>query len=278
MEKDVKTILSECGFGFKKQLGQNFITDKNLLAAIVAASGVGENDVVVEIGCGAGTLTRALSERVKRVISFEVDKSLQPVLERTLAGCKNTEVVFRDFLKVDLKEFESVTGGYFVVANLPYYVTTPLIMKIIEQSGKCLGLSVMVQKEVAERLCASAGTPEYGAITAMVALRAECEIVKRVPRTLFYPRPNVDSAVVKFTFRDSLKVSDKAMYKKVVHAAFLSRRKTLENNLVTAFGFTREVAQGALSACGIDLKARGETLSPERFTALADYITENRPE
>lgn len=277
MEKDVKTILSECGFGFKKQLGQNFITDKNLLAAIVAASGVGENDVVVEIGCGAGTLTRALSERVKRVISFEVDKSLQPVLERTLAGCKNTEVVFRDFLKVDLKEFESVTGGYFVVANLPYYVTTPLIMKIIEQSGKCLGLSVMVQKEVAERLCASAGTPEYGAITAMVALRAECEIVKRVPRTLFYPRPNVDSAVVKFTFRDSLKVSDKAMYKKVVHAAFLSRRKTLENNLVTAFGFTREVAQGALSACGIDLKARGETLSPERFAALADYITENRP-
>lgn len=278
MEKDVKTILSECGFGFKKQLGQNFITDKNLLAAIVAASGVGENDVVVEIGCGAGTLTRALSERVKRVISFEVDKSLQPVLERTLAGCKNTEVVFRDFLKVDLKEFESVTGGYFVVANLPYYVTTPLIMKIIEQSEKCLGLSVMVQKEVAERLCASAGTPEYGAITAMVALRAECEIVKRVPRTLFYPRPNVDSAVVKFTFRDSLKVSDKAMYKKVVHAAFLSRRKTLENNLVTAFGFTREVAQGALSACGIDLKARGETLSPERFAALADYITENRPE
>lgn len=277
MEKDVKTILSECGFGFKKQLGQNFITDKNLLAAIVAASGVGENDVVVEIGCGAGTLTRALSERVKRVISFEVDKSLQPVLERTLAGCKNTEVVFRDFLKVDLKEFESVTGGYFVVANLPYYVTTPLIMKIIEQSGKCLGLSVMVQKEVAERLCASAGTPEYGAITAMVALRAECEIVKRVPRTLFYPRPNVDSAVVKFTFRDSLKVSDKAMYKKVVHAAFLSRRKTLENNLVTAFGFTREVAQEALSACGIDLKARGETLSPERFAALADYITENRP-
>lgn len=277
MEKDVKTILSECGFGFKKQLGQNFITDKNLLAAIVAASGVGENDVVVEIGCGAGTLTRALSERVKRVISFEVDKSLQPVLERTLAGCKNTEVVFRDFLKVDLKEFESVTGGYFVVANLPYYVTTPLIMKIIEQSEKCLGLSVMVQKEVAERLCASAGTPEYGAITAMVALRAECEIVKRVPRVLFYPRPNVDSAVVKFTFRDSLKVSDKAMYKKVVHAAFLSRRKTLENNLVTAFGFTREVAQGALSACGIDLKARGETLSPERFAALADYITENRP-
>ena len=276
MEKDVKTILSECGFGFKKQLGQNFITDKNLLSSIVLASGVGEGDTVVEIGCGAGTLTRALSEKVKKVIAFEVDKTLQPVLERTLAGCANAEVVFRDFLKVDLKEFEKETGEYFVVANLPYYVTTPLIMKIIEEAEKCKGLSVMVQQEVAERLCAIAGTGEYGAITAMVALRAECAIVKRVPRTLFYPRPNVDSAVVKFTFCDKIKVKDKATYKKVVHAAFLSRRKTLENNLVNAFGFSRDTAQKVLTECGIDLKARGETLSPERFAYLADYIYEHK--
>ena len=276
MEKDIKTILAECGFSFKKQLGQNFITDKNLLSSIVSSSGVGENDTVVEIGCGAGTLTRALSERVKRGIAFEVDKSLQPVLAQTLAGCSNAEVVFRDFLKVNLKEFEKETGEYFVVANLPYYVTTPLIMKLIEEAEKCKGLSVMVQEEVAERLCAKAGTAEYGAITAMIALRAECEITKRVPRTLFYPRPNVDSAVVKFTFSDRLEVSDKAVYKKVVHAAFLSRRKTLENNLVNAFKLTREEAREILTACGIDLKARGETLSPERFAALADYITKNQ--
>lgn len=272
MEKDIKTILSECGFGFKKQLGQNFITDKNLLSSIVAASGVGENDTVVEIGCGAGTLTRALAEKVKKVTAFEVDKSLQPVLARTLAGLENVEVIFRDFLKVDMPEFEKQTDEYFVVANLPYYVTTPLIMKLIESAEKCKGLSVMVQEEVAERLCAQAGTPEYGAITAMIALRAECKIVKRVPRTLFYPRPNVDSAVVKFTFGEGLAVSDKAAYKKVVHAAFSSRRKTLENNLVNTFKLTRVQAQEILTDCGIDLKARGETLTPEQFLKLSEYL------
>ena len=222
---EIKTILAECGFGFKKQLGQNFITDKNLLASIVTAAGVGENDEVVEIGCGAGTLTRALAERVKKVTAFEVDKTLQPVLERTLAGLDNTEVVFRDFLKVDLKEFEEKSGEYFVVANLPYYVTTPLIMKLIEDAEKCKGLSVMVQEEVAERLCAKAGTPEYGAITAMVALRAECAIVKRVPRTLFYPRPNVDSAVVKFTFGSGVDVKDKSRIQKSGARGFLFAQK-----------------------------------------------------
>lgn len=270
MEKDIKTTLAECGFGFKKQLGQNFITDKNLLSSIVEASGVGEDDSVVEIGCGAGTLTRALAEKVKKVTAFEVDKSLRPVLERTLSGLKNVDVVFRDFLKVDLSEFEKGFDGYFVVANLPYYVTTPLIMKLVEEAEKCRGLSVMVQEEVAERLCAKAGTAEYGAITAMVALRAECRIVKRVGRNMFYPRPNVDSAVVKFTFGKGLDVKDRAVYKKTVHAAFLSRRKTLENNLVNAFSLTRDRAREILSECGIDLKARGETLTPEKFALLSD--------
>lgn len=270
METDIRTILAECGFGFKKQLGQNFITDKNLLASIVTASGVGENDTVVEVGCGAGTLTRALAERVKRVIAFEVDKSLQPVLARTLSGLDNVEVIFRDFLKCNLAEFEKDAGEYFVVANLPYYVTTPLIMKFIDEGEKCKGLSVMVQEEVADRLCAKAGTPEYGAITAMVALRAECAKVKRVPRTLFYPRPNVDSAVVKFTFGMGIEVSDRQAYKKVVHAAFSSRRKTLENNLVNSYNISRERAREVLSACNIPPKARGETLTPEQFALLSE--------
>ena len=272
MEKDIKTVLAECGFGFKKQLGQNFITDKNLLSSIVSASGVGEDDTVVEIGCGAGTLTRAIAERAKRVIAFEVDKTLQPVLEQTLSGLENVEVVFRDFLKVNMSEFEAQTGEYFVVANLPYYVTTPLIMKLIEDAEKCKGLSVMVQEEVAERLCAKAGTADYGAITAMIALKAECKIVKRVPRTMFFPRPNVDSAVVKFTFGKGLEVRDKAKYKKTVHAAFSSRRKTLENNLVNSFGLTRARAQEILTECGIDLKARGETLTPEQFALLSEKL------
>lgn len=272
MEKDIKTILAECGFGFKKQLGQNFITDKNLLSSIVAASGAGENDEVVEIGCGAGTLTRALAERVKKVTAFEVDKSLRPVLERTLCGLDNVEVIFRDFLKVDMREFEKTTDGYFVVANLPYYVTTPLIMKFIEEGEKCRGLSVMVQEEVANRLCASAGTGEYGAITAMVALKAKCNIVKRVPRTVFFPRPNVDSAVVRFTFGCGIEVKDAEKYKKTVRAAFSSRRKTLENNLVNTFNLTRARAEEILTECGIDLKARGETLTPAQLARLSEKL------
>lgn len=274
MEKDLKTVLAQCGFGFKKQLGQNFITDKNLLRSIVALSGADENDDVVEIGCGAGTLTGALAEKVKSVTAFEVDKSLAPVLDITLSEFSNVKIIFRDFLKVDLAEFEKQFEGYRVVANLPYYVTTPLIMKLIEQSQKCKGLSVMVQEEVAERLCAKAGTPEYGAITAAVAFRADCEVVKRVPRTMFFPRPNVDSAVVKFTFREPLPVKSRDMYKKTVHAAFSSRRKTLENNLVNCFSLTRDKARAALEKCGIDLKARGETLPPEKFAALSDILAD----
>lgn len=272
MEKDIKSILSECGFSFKKQLGQNFITDKNLLFSIVSLSGVGEGDTVIEIGCGAGTLTRALSEKAKKVLAFEVDKSLQPVLERTLAGIDNCEVIFKDFLKLDLKELEKEVGEYFVVANLPYYITTPLVMKLIEQAENCKGLSVMVQEEVAERFCAAAGTGEYGAITAMIATKAECKIVKKVPRTLFYPRPNVDSAVVKFTFGKGVEVKDIKKYRKTVQAAFSSRRKTLENNLVNAFNLTRSEAQKILVECNIDLKARGETLTPAQFAILSEKL------
>lgn len=277
MEKDLKTVLAECGFGFKKKFGQNFITDKNLLASIVAQAGVSVDDTVVEIGCGAGTLTKALAEVAKKVVSFEVDKSLQPVLSRTLAGVDNAEIVFKDFLKVNLEELENKTGDYCVVANLPYYVTTPLIMKLLEEGKRVKSITVMVQEEVARRLCAKENSPDYGAITAVIALRASAQIIKKVPRTMFTPRPNVDSAVVKLTVQDGrLSVSDPELYKKTVHSAFLSRRKTLENNLVNSFRLTREEAQNILNACGIDVKARGETLSPEAFASLSDEIKKSR--
>lgn len=277
MEKDLKTVLAECGFGFKKKFGQNFITDKNLLASIVAQAGVSVDDTVVEIGCGAGTLTKALAEVAKKVVSFEVDKSLQPVLSRTLAGVDNAEIVFKDFLKVNLEELENKTGDYCVVANLPYYVTTPLIMKLLEDGKRVKSITVMVQEEVARRLCAKENTPDYGAITAVIALRASAQIIKKVPRTMFTPRPNVDSAVVKLTVQDGrLPVSDPELYKKTVHAAFLSRRKTLENNLINSFRLTREEAQNILNACGIDVKARGETLSPEAFASLSEEIKKSR--
>lgn len=273
MEKDIKSVLAENNFGFKKRFGQNFITDKNLLNSIVAQSGADKDSTVIEIGCGAGTLTRAIAEQTKRVIGFEVDKTLQPVLAQTLAGLDNVEVVFRDFLKVNLSELEQKTSEYSVIANLPYYVTTPLITKLLEEGRLCKSLTVMVQEEVALRLCAKENTPDYGAITAVIALRADAEIIKKVPRRMFTPQPNVDSAVVKLTIRDGrISVKDAELYKKTVHAAFAARRKTLSNNLVNVFKLTREQAEAVLKACGIDLKARGETLSPEAFARLSDEL------
>lgn len=273
MGKDVKSAIAASGFGFKKKFGQNFITDEKLLDEIAALSGAGKDDTVVEIGCGAGTLTRAVAKRVKKIISFEVDESLEGVLAKTLDGVDNAEVIFQDFLKVNLKELEEKTGEYFVVANIPYYITSPLIMKFIEESEKCKSLTVMVQEEVAHRLCAAPGTPEYGSITASLALRAEAKIVKAVPRTYFFPRPNVDSAVVNLTIQDGrIAVRSADWYKKTVRAAFTERRKTLANNIMKAFNLSRERAEGILQSCGIDLKARGETLSPEQFALLSDRI------
>lgn len=270
--EEIKTILSDCGFSFKKQFGQNFITDKNLLNSIVVLSGADENSAVVEIGCGAGTLTRAIAEKVKKVYGFEIDRTLQPVLERSLAGLENVEITFKDFMKISLPEFERDRESYFVIANLPYYVTTPLIMKLVEEAEKCLSLTVMVQEEVADRLCAKAGTADYGAITAMIALRATCKKVKRVPRTMFMPRPNVDSAVINITFGEGIEVEDKTAYKKIVQTAFSSRRKTLENNIVNTYKIPREQAGKILGECNISRTARGETLTPEQFAELSGHM------
>ena len=228
---------------------------------------------MVEIGCGAGTLTRALAEAAKRVYAFDIDRDLQPVLAETLAGLDNVEVIFRDFNKLDLKEFEKEIEEYTVVANLPYYITTPLVTKLLEESDKVQGLSIMVQEEVADRFCAKENTPEYGSITAAIALKGSAKVVKRVSRNLFYPRPNVDSAVVKIEFeRGRVAVKDEKAYRQTVKCAFLNRRKTLENNLVNFFKLTREEAKAALEEAGVEEKARGETLSPQRLAKLSDVL------
>lgn len=273
---ELRAVLQKHGFQFKKQFGQNFISDTNLLKSIVEASGIDENTTVVEIGCGAGTLTRAIAESAKKVYAFDIDTALKPVLAETLAGLENVEVIFRDFNKINLQEFETEIGEYTVVANLPYYITTPLVTKLLEESDKVQGISIMVQEEVAERFCAKENTPEYGSITAAIALKGEAKIVKRVSRNLFYPRPNVDSAVVKITFqRGRVAVKDEKAYRQAVKCAFLNRRKTLENNLVNFFKVSRETAKKILSEAGVDEKARGETLSPQRLAKLADCLIDN---
>ena len=273
--QDLRSVLVKHGFHFKKQFGQNFISDTNLLESIVTASGVTKDTTVVEIGCGAGTLTRALAERAKKVYAFDIDTDLQPVLAETLAGLENVEVIFRDFNKVDLSEFEKEIEPYLVVANLPYYITTPLVTKLLEESEKVQGLSIMVQEEVAERFCAKENTPEYGSITVAIALKGTAKIVKRVSRNLFYPRPNVDSAVVKIDFeRGRVEVKDEKAFRQTVKCAFLNRRKTLENNLVNFFKITREQAKQAMQSAGIDEKARGETLPAQTFAKLSDVLLE----
>ena len=271
--QDLRSILEKHGFHFKKQFGQNFISDTNLLKSIVEASGIDKETTVVEIGCGAGTLTRALAEAAKKVYAFDIDRDLQPVLAETLAGLDNVEVIFRDFNKLDLKEFEKEIEEYTVVANLPYYITTPLVTKLLEESDKVQGLSIMVQEEVAERFCAKENTAEYGSITAAIALKGSAKIVKWVSRNLFYPRPNVDSAVVKITFeRGRIAVKSEKAYRTTVKCAFLNRRKTLENNLVNFFGLTRDEAKSVLAEAGVEEKARGETLSPQRLAILSDIL------
>ena len=270
---DLRSILERHGFEFKKQFGQNFLTDVNLLDSIVALSGIDENTTVVEIGCGAGTLTRAIAKKAKKVYAFDVDVKLQPVLAETLAGLENVEVIFRDFNKLNLQEFEKEIGEYSVVANLPYYITTPLVTKLLEESELVKSASIMVQEEVAFRFCAKEDTPEYGAITAAIALKGTSKIIKKVPRTMFMPRPNVDSAVVRIDFeRGRIPVLDEKAYRQTVKCAFLNRRKTLENNLINYFGVSRETSKEILRVCGIEEKARGETLSPERLALLADEL------
>lgn len=274
---ELKTVLDKHGFRFKKQFGQNFLSDTNLLDSIVTASGIDENTTVVEIGCGAGTLTKAIAKKAKKVYAFDIDRDLQPVLAETLKGCENIEVIFRDFNKINLAEFEREIGEYSVVANLPYYITTPLVAKFLEESEKVQSLSIMVQEEVAERFCAKEDTPEYGSITASIALKGEAKIVKRVSRNLFMPRPNVDSAVVRIDFqRDRIQVKDEKAYRQTVKCAFLNRRKTLENNLVNFFKVSRETAKKILAEARVDEKARGETLSPQRLAILSDCIVDNK--
>ncbi len=270
--EELSEILKKNGFAFKKKFGQNFITDKNLLAAIVRDAGADRDATVLEIGAGAGALTRALSEAAGRVLSYEIDRTLAPVLAETLAGCENAEVVFRDFMKEDMATLEKELGPYVVCANLPYYVTTPAILRFLEEAKLCRSVTVMVQEEVAARFSAKENTPEYGAVTAAIAHRGTCRITRKVPRTMFYPRPNVDSAVVRIDFTGGFEVVSERAFRETVRIAFLSRRKTLENNLMAALHLTRERAKAVLAAAGVREGVRGETLSPPELARLSDLL------
>lgn len=258
---------------FKKKWGQNFLSDKNLLAAIVSDAGVDENTTVLEIGAGAGALTEELCKRAKRVVAYEIDESLKPVLRERLSPYKNVEVVFGDFQKVNLQMLEEHLQSYKVVANLPYYITSPVVMRFVEEATRCTGITVMVQEEVARRFCAAAGSSDYGAITAAIARKGEAVLTRKVSRNMFFPRPNVDSAVVCVDFlKGGFQVASPDAYRATVRCAFLSRRKTLENNLINTFRLERERARAILRAADIQEGVRGETLTPLQLAALSDVL------
>lgn len=272
MEMKMKDLLQATSFRFNKALGQNFISDTNLLKGIVADSGVTEDDVVVEIGTGAGTLTKQIALVAKKVYSFEVDKNLEPVHALSLRGVDNVEVIFRDVLKMKDDELQSIigTGNFKVVANLPYYITTPLIMRFLESDLPVDSLTVMVQEEVGLRLVAKPNTADYSAITLAVLLRGGATITRKVGRNMFYPAPNVDSAVVRIDIdRSKLDGENKNLIHKLVRSAFAMRRKTLVNNLNAAFGISKTEAAERLLRAGLDEKVRGEALSLDDYVRLS---------
>ena len=272
MEMKMKDVLQATSFRFNKALGQNFISDTNLLKGIVTDSGITPDDVVVEIGTGAGTLTRQIASVAKQVYSFEVDQNLIPVHELSLSCIDNLQVIFRDVLKMKDDEFKAIVGeGEFkVVANLPYYITTPLIMRFLESDLNVTSLTIMVQEEVGRRLVAKPNTADYSAITLAVLLRGEGTITRKVGRNMFYPAPNVDSAVVRIDVdKDKLAGENKALIHKLVRSAFLMRRKTLVNNLNASFGLSKAEAAEKLIAAGLDERVRGEALSLEDYVNLS---------
>jgi len=272
---EFQDILRKYNFRFKKGLGQNFITDEALLRAIVRDAGVSSEELVLEIGAGAGTLTRALAAQAQEVIAFDVDRELSDILNETLGGLANVKLVFADVLRLSDEDITALTGdrSFRVVANLPYYITTPLVMRFIESDLPVKSLTVMVQKEVADRFCAPPDTSDYGAITLGIRLRGDAKIMRKVSRNLFYPSPNVDSAVVRIDIED--RYAGQGNYKtvkKLIKAGFAMRRKTLVNNISAAFSVSKEDAAGILTNLNYNPMIRGEALSLEDYLKIASAI------
>jgi 16S rRNA (adenine1518-N6/adenine1519-N6)-dimethyltransferase len=270
---EVNRLLKKSGFVFKKRYGQNFITDANLLRAIVSDAEVCGADTVVEVGAGAGALTKELAARAKKVVAFEIDTTLKPVLDSALSGLNNVQIFYRDLLKVSPGELAAIVGGpYKVVANLPYYITTPVIFYFLDDPH-CRSMVLTVQREVAERITAAAGAPEYGAMTAQLNVKSDVTVTRHISRRMFTPRPNVDSAVARIDVRPKF---DTAAFgptlKKLIAAGFAMRRKTLVNNIVVAFALDRPTAEQALTAAKIDPLARGEVLTAADYVRLASVL------
>ena len=269
-------VLQKYNFTFQKKFGQNFLIDTRVLEKIIDAAEVTKEDCVVEIGPGIGTMTQYLAERAGRVVAVEIDRALIPILEDTLSAYDNVEILNEDILKVDLNRLaEEKNGGrpVKVVANLPYYITTPIVMGLFESHVPLSSITIMVQKEVAERMCAQQG-PQYGALSVAVQLVSEPCIKRIVGRSCFTPQPSVDSAIVRLDVMRRSGIKDFALLKKLVRAAFGMRRKTLANNLIASFGMQRGQAEELLRRAGFSAMIRGENVTVDGFIALSNILSE----
>ncbi len=274
-------VINKYGFAFQKKFGQNFLIDANVVEKIVREAGVTKDDFVLEIGPGIGTMTQILCENAREVVAVEIDKNLIPILEDTLSAYDNVSVINEDILKVDINALaEEKNGGrpIKVVANLPYYITTPIIMGLFESGVPIDSITIMVQKEVADRMQVGPGTKDYGALSLAVQYYAEPEIVMVVPASCFMPRPNVDSAVIKLTRHEvnPVQVKDEKLMFKLIRASFNQRRKTLANGLNNSseIHLPKEVITEAISELCGNPSIRGEALTLQEFARLADIISE----
>ena len=274
-------VLQKYRFNFQKKFGQNFLIDTHVLDKIIDASGVTEDDFVLEIGPGIGTMTQYLCERAREVVAVEIDKNLIPILSDTLKNYSNVTVINEDILKLDickLAEEKNQGKPIKVVANLPYYITTPIIMGLFESHVPIDSITIMVQKEVAERMQEKPGSKEYGALSLAVQYYAKPEIVANVPPNCFMPRPNVGSAVIRLTRHEKppVEVEDEKLMFRIIRASFNQRRKTLANGLKNSqeLQFTKEQVEQAITECGLPLNIRGEALTLEQFAALADIFVD----
>ena len=273
-------VLQKYNFHFQKKFGQNFLIDTHVLERIIAEAGVTKDDFVVEIGPGIGTMTQYLCEAAGAVAAVEIDKNLIPILHDTLSEYDNVDIINQDILKVDIAALaEEKNGGkpIKVVANLPYYITTPIIMGLFESHVPIESITVMVQKEVADRMQCGPGTKDYGALSLAVQYYAKPEIVANVPPNCFMPRPNVGSAVIRLTRHEKppVEVADEKLMFRLIRASFNQRRKTLVNGLKNAsdLSFSKEQIEAAIEAIGQPLTIRGEALTLEQFAALSNQFS-----
>ena len=278
-----KAVLNRYPFVFQKKFGQNFLIDPHVLDKIINAAEITKEDCVIEIGPGIGSVTQALIDHAGKVISIEIDDQLIPILTEQFGECENFRLIHKDVLKVDLHkliEEESPNRRIKGVANLPYYITTPIIMMLLENNLPIESITVMVQKEVADRMASGPGSKQYGAITVAMKYYCDTYLVANVPQNCFMPRPNVDSAVIKLTLHQEpiVDINNEKQLLKIIKAAFSQRRKTLLNTLTSNgdLGLGKEEIKNILDESGIGASTRGETLSLEDYAMLSNYIDNYR--